>query len=270
MTPTELRTIAERAETEAAEVLLYADARPTVIELASALRAAADEIARLRELPDWIVSKLQTLGEYYEPPNDGRDQRHEIMGWMHVLCFHYVQNRRDVKEYDAARRRAKELESERDQLKAEVERLAEELKLWKPLTQEEAERALEEAEAVPMTEAEIAEIVKRATDPAERVTNSEQAQLAAKVKQLRLRIAVLEAGVTAFGAAFTRIAVNCNSAFASDSHRGPKPFVDLIHSQAKKAAGHAAELLAAGQQDTLDTAGLFCAAPIEGPPPEGK
>lgn len=60
-------------------------------------------------LEAWIISKLKTMVDYYQPPNDGRDTAHEIMGWMHVLCFHYEQNRREVKEYDAARRAAKEL-----------------------------------------------------------------------------------------------------------------------------------------------------------------
>lgn len=66
---------------------------------------------RLAMLPVWIVGKLKTLGEYYEPPTDDRDVVSEIQGWMHVLCFHYVQNRREVKEYDAARRKVKELET---------------------------------------------------------------------------------------------------------------------------------------------------------------
>lgn len=76
------------------------------------------ENERLNTLPDWLVRKLKTLGEYYESPTDGRDAVSEIQGWMHVLCFHYLQNRREVKEYDAARRKAKELEAENARLEA--------------------------------------------------------------------------------------------------------------------------------------------------------
>jgi hypothetical protein len=68
------------------------------------------------------------------------------------------------------------------------ERLAEmeaELRLWKPLTPAEAEAALNEAEAAPVSAERIAEIVRKATDPAERITNSEQAQLAAQAKKLQ-------------------------------------------------------------------------------------
>src|SRR5262245_21337960 len=58
------------------------------------------ELERLMRLPAWIIGKLKTLGVYYEPPTDSRDVVGEIQGWMHKLCFHYVQNRREVKEYD--------------------------------------------------------------------------------------------------------------------------------------------------------------------------
>jgi hypothetical protein len=79
-----------------------------------ALLAALEAV---EELPQWIITKLKTLGEYYEPPTDGRDMAHEIYGWMHVLCFHYIQNRREVKEYDAARRAIKAMQKERDEEK---------------------------------------------------------------------------------------------------------------------------------------------------------
>lgn len=68
------------------------------------------------------------------------------------------------------------------------DQLAAELALWKPLTPEEAEAELGKARAVPMSEEKIAEIVKRATDPAERISNSEQAQLAAEVERLKNQV----------------------------------------------------------------------------------
>lgn len=64
---------------------------------------------------------------------------------------------------------------------AEIERLTAELYLWRPLTTEEAEKELSEAEAVPFSEERIQEILRRATDPAERIPNSEQAQLVARL-----------------------------------------------------------------------------------------
>lgn len=82
-------------------------------------------------------------------------------------------------------------EDELAALRAENERLKAELSLWKPLSPDEAERALDEAEAVPMSDDAIAEIVKRATDPAEIVTNNEQAQLAIRVRTLEADLAAL-------------------------------------------------------------------------------
>lgn len=78
-----------------------------------------------------------------------------------------------------------------EQLAAHCRALLAELRLWRPLSPEEAERALGEAEAAPMSEEEIAAIVQRATDPAERVTNSEQAQMGARVRQLEAENAEL-------------------------------------------------------------------------------
>lgn len=94
-----------------------------IAALEARVRELEGERDRLRDLPEWIVRKLKTLGEYYEPPTDSRDVKGEIQGWMHVLCFHYVQNRREVKEYDAARRTAKAMTAERDATRAEAERL---------------------------------------------------------------------------------------------------------------------------------------------------
>jgi DNA-directed RNA polymerase subunit F len=70
-------------------------------------------------------------------------------------------------------------------LRAENAALAKELQLWKPLTPAEAQAAFDEAEAMPLSDERIDEIVAFATDPAERLPNSQQAQLAAKVKRLQ-------------------------------------------------------------------------------------
>ena len=70
------------------------------------------------------------------------------------------------------------------QLQARVEELERELKLWRPLTPEEAEQALNDAQAVPISEEVFARILAKATDPAERVTNNEAAQMAARIAEL--------------------------------------------------------------------------------------
>ena len=103
------------------------DAEAERQRLAAELAAVWAERDELRELPEWIVRKLQTMEEYYEPPSDGRDIKREIQGWMHVLCFHYEQNRREVKEYDSARRAAKQLRAHRDEIEQTRNRLAGEL-----------------------------------------------------------------------------------------------------------------------------------------------
>lgn len=69
-----------------------------------------------------------------------------------------------------------ELEAERDRLQAE-------LKMWKPMTTEEAEAALEAAVPVPISDEEIAGIVERVTDPAYRPPESEYVLMAAKIRQ---------------------------------------------------------------------------------------
>lgn len=81
-------------------------------DVVDALVAKCD---RLAGLADWIIRKLKTMTEYYTAPTDNRDVVSEIQGWMHVLCFHYEQNRREVKEYDAARKEAKRLTIELEQ-----------------------------------------------------------------------------------------------------------------------------------------------------------
>lgn len=70
----------------------------------------------------------------------------------------------------------------------EIARLKAELDLWRPLTPEEAEKAVAQAQAAPMSDERIAEIVAFATDPAESLNNDEWVQLAAKNRQLRAEI----------------------------------------------------------------------------------
>lgn len=78
-----------------------------------------------------------------------------------------------------------------DSLTAEVARLKEELKLWKPMTAEEAEKALDEAEAIPISDEEIADIMEKVRDPAFRPSEPEHVKLAAKVRQLQSQLAAV-------------------------------------------------------------------------------
>lgn len=100
-------------------------------------------------------------------------------------CYGSGHPPRDTAALDAARERVRELEAE--------------LTMWRPLTPEEAERALDEAEAVPLSEERIKDIVERALDPGERIPNSEQAQMAVRIRDLaqenkKLRAAIVRSG----------------------------------------------------------------------------
>ena len=77
--------------------------------------------------------------------------------------------------------------------RSEVARLRTELDKWRPLTPAEAEAALDAAEAVPLSEDRIREMVAFATDPANTLPNSDQAQLAATVARLRAELTELRA-----------------------------------------------------------------------------
>ena len=68
-------------------------------------------------------------------------------------------------------------------LREERDRLQKELDLWKPLTVEEAQKAYDEAEAIPLSEERINELVRIATDPAVKLPNNEQAQLAVALRK---------------------------------------------------------------------------------------
>lgn len=79
-------------------------------------------------------------------------------------------------------------------LRAEAERLRKELKLWKPLTPQEAEAALVEFEnEPPLSEEDAKRIVERVTDPAYTMPNPERVQLSLDNQRLRQHIADLEA-----------------------------------------------------------------------------
>jgi hypothetical protein len=74
-------------------------------------------------------------------------------------------------------------------LEAEVRRLTNELALWKPMTPEEAEKAYDEAEAVPMAPGEAEAIVEKMmasiNDPLYRPTEPEYVQLVVEIRRLR-------------------------------------------------------------------------------------
>lgn len=89
---------------------------PDTAGIVNKVEALVAENARLRDLPEWIIRKLKTM-EYYESPTDDRDIRSEIQGWLHVLCFHYVHSRREVKAYSENCKAMKQLQSENARLR---------------------------------------------------------------------------------------------------------------------------------------------------------
>ena len=64
-----------------------------------------------------------------------------------------------------------------------LDELESELAIWKPLTPEEAEKAISEAEAVPISREQIERIMAKVRDPASRPPESEAVTMAAKIKQ---------------------------------------------------------------------------------------
>jgi hypothetical protein len=80
-----------------------------------------------------------------------------------------------------------------ERMVAVIAGLEAELALWKPLTPEEAEKALDEAVAVPLSEDRIRDIFAYATDPANAVDNKSSAAMAVRITELESRAAGLEA-----------------------------------------------------------------------------
>lgn len=74
---------------------------------------------RFKELPDWLISKIKTMGEYYNPPADSRDQVTEIYGWMHILCHSYLCWKKWLPIHDKEKKESREqlatLTRERDE-----------------------------------------------------------------------------------------------------------------------------------------------------------
>lgn len=133
-------------------------------------------------------------------------------------------NRRNVIENHAASMHSGWIvEGHVAELLAEVDALKEELAMWRPLTPDEAAKAFAEAEAVPLSEDRIKEILARATDPAEQIPNSEQAQLVvalgkATAERDRLRAAESEARKKALEEA----------ALTADTWSGERGFVSPV------------------------------------------
>lgn len=83
----------------------------------------------------------------------------------------------------------RELEQARTDLPrclAYIDWLKSELRLWKPMTPEEAEEMLAEVEAEPASEEEINRILKNVLDPANRMNNREECQVRQKILSYRL------------------------------------------------------------------------------------
>lgn len=102
---------------------------------------------------------------------------------------------RDDDPHGECRHEIHRVTAERDKLQKQLTDAEEELKLWKPMTYEEAEAAIDAAEAVPISQERIEQIVAQVTDPTYRPTEAEHVQLAVKVKLLRLQVDMLRASL---------------------------------------------------------------------------
>lgn len=90
-----------------------------------------------------------------------------------------------------------------------AEDLTAELKLWKPMTPEEAEAALDAAEGIPISDEEIERMVEFATNPANRLPESDQIMMAAKIKQLTTERDRLNEECSRLQSALDEIATQC-------------------------------------------------------------
>lgn len=75
---------------------------------------------------------------------------------------------------------------------ATIAALESELKMWKPMTPEEAEAAYEAAESVPISDDEINAIVSKVTDPLYRPSEPEHVLMAARIRQLESQVKELK------------------------------------------------------------------------------
>jgi hypothetical protein len=106
-----------------------------------------------------------------------------IVGEMQSECLPFAQDVDNAEFVAAARTHWPAHAQQLCDLQRELEEARAELKLWKPLTPEEAEAALDEAEAIPISDEELNRIVALVTDPAYRPSEPEHVKLAAKVRQ---------------------------------------------------------------------------------------
>lgn len=77
-----------------------------------------------------------------------------------------------------------------------VRELRDELDKWRPLAPEEVDKAMDEAEAVPMSEERIKAIVDAALNPAHALTNQEEAQIAVRYQRASDTISRLSVAVS--------------------------------------------------------------------------
>lgn len=137
-------------------------------DAAAMLRSQAAEIERL----NGDLLQIQKCDEVYLATVDaGRVRALEIL---------------NAGNYDNIDHAAQKAMDEIAGLKAELDK-------WRPMTNEEAQAAYDAAEAVPISDEEIDRILKFATDPANRCTNSEQAQMVGEIRRLGAKLNKSEA-----------------------------------------------------------------------------
>jgi hypothetical protein len=110
--------------------------------------------------------------------------------FQEIAVFPQLDDRTDDFKYLAAAWNAiPELLDALEAARKDAAELRDELKLWKPMTEEEAEAAYEEAEAVPLEPGEIEAMVERmlakVNDPAYRPTEPEYVRLTYMIQKLQ-------------------------------------------------------------------------------------
>ena len=161
-----------------------------VTNLVANTRRQDAEIVELRRHVTCLNSQVSVLSDELRKSEDLEDARERLRDIGKVIGCDHVDD-------DGGRLRlvhcVEETFAERD---AEIERLRDELSLWKPMTPEEAERAYDEAEAVPMAPGEAEAIIEKMmasiNDPLYRPSEPEYVQLVVEIRRLRKEVAGLK------------------------------------------------------------------------------
>jgi hypothetical protein len=136
--------------------------------------------------------------------------------------------------------------------RSELERLRAEIKLWRPMTAEEAEAELDAIEAEPLDEAEIERIVAQVTDPTYRPTEPQHVLMAAKIRQLTAQLAAVAKERDGLRGALNALADKVDATSECDHKRRSCEEIGCVGAEVKKARAALAQAADAERADQLE------------------